>query len=237
MLSHHDVADLEWYFGLTFAGSGPSLSEGGASLLSCGTPSPLGAQLEKAALFHTDSAGDTVPAPGSATVLEEAEDGTLSRRWSAWPHMYVKKAAPAVSAPTVGALASESTDPDEDDRRRHLNERRARIASRLGQLEGDDYTTLRWLYGERGLYWANHVEANQRRHRVWVLLPLTRLGKRELERSGLDANTWLHQLADPKRLRPAWLDAAVDQAERLERHATAAYAKTRARRTDDDDDG
>lgn len=236
MLSHHDVADLEWYFGLTFAEAAPSLSEGG-TLFGGHVPSPLGAQLERAALFHTDSDGDTVPPAGSAEVLEEAEDGTLSRRWSAWPHMYVKKVAPAVSVPTVGALASESADPDEDDRRRHLNERRSRIASRLGQLEGDDYTALRGLYGERGLYWANREEAGQRRHRVWVLLPLTRLGRRELDKSGLDANTWLHALADPRGLRPKWLDAAVDQAERLERRATAAYAKTRTRRADDDDDG
>lgn len=239
MLSHRDVADLEWYFADRVENnSAPSIEEGSVSLdLFGGVPSGLGAQLDRAALFHRDSADERIPPAGGAEVLCEDSDGQLSRRWSAWPYMYVKKEQPSASGASPGvSFASESAETDKEaDRRRARDARRQRLSARLGQLDSADFTALRGLYGGRGLYWANWTEAGQRRHRVWVLLPLTPLGKRELERSGQDANTWLHELANPRSLKPAWLDAAVDQAERLERRACAAWTKTRPRRTPEDE--
>lgn len=222
MLKPRDVVDLEWYFTTL-----PVFSEGLVVASVGHIESSLGAQLERAAVYHTDSDGDVIPSiGGGADVLHEGEDGRLTMRHSPWPYMYVKKEAPQASGSAVhltGAPLHPETDPNVVE----SFDRRSRLRFRLQQMPRELFRAMEALYGERGFSWANHSKG-----RVWVLIPLTTIGEREWKASSTPVDPWLHDLA--KRSGLTWLDGAINQAERMQRQAVQAWQKTKARRDDDD---
>jgi hypothetical protein len=222
MITPHDASELAWWF----TGSDYDLG-GDHDGLAAGTPfhdgSSFGDQLERARLLYRDSEGHVVPPSGRITdVLHLQPDGKYLPGHTLWPHALVKRAAPSGPAPTPEPTAREVAQAEAaHERQQARRSRRDRIADRLGRLDGASYDVMRALYGSSGAQWLQTP-----RGRIWAVLPLTELGGKHRP-AALSPAAWLVELADAPR--PRWLDAALNQAEALERAAGRAWAATRPR--------
>ena len=214
-MTPHDVAELAFFF----CGSDSPHDPEGFSADEHPSGSTFGAQLERAALIYRASDGHIVPPSGRITeVLHLQPDGKYLPGHTLWPHALVKRAAPSGPASLPEPTAREVAQAEEaHDRQTARRSRRDRIADRLGRLDSASYDVLRALYGSMGEQWLQTPKG-----RIWAVLPLTQVGRKHMTGS---AAGWLVELAAAPR--PKWLDAALNQAEQLERAAGRAWATTR----------
>lgn len=213
MIDPIDASDLELFFG----------PAGG------GGRSTFGPTLERQALRYQTSDGRVVDTRRIRTVQRELAGSTeehprLAQVLTPWPWMPVKR-----------ELAG-STEEDEEQLERQHRERQvvARVSRRLARLSPRARAVLELLYGDQGCRWAR-----ERWGRAWALVPCTVPAQRALERDTSDRSQKgrpAPSLPPAERLamlahvqpRPAWLDLALDLAERMAQGTFEEW-----RRTDD----
>lgn len=188
MLHPADVAALERFFG-------PDQSLLGKST--------MGAQLDRAQVAHTDSAGEVIVPRRYDSVVHQRADGSLFECLTAWPVMLVKR-----------EVAPSAEIEDRDEQLRNL----ASVGRRLERLPAAVLQVLELLYGDHGTRWHQLPQG-----RIWAVTPVTIAGRRALDKAKrpgdeLQPTERLAMLAAGKP-RPVWVETMLDQAEWLQHEA------------------